>query len=471
MLDVDTRTTILRLHGEGHGVRTIARALSISRNAVKRVVNSGQVQVPIIERTSKPDQHLEEIRELHTSCRGNLVRVWEELLAGGVQIPYSTLTRTCRRHGIGVKEKKRGGKYHFAPGQEMQHDTSPHDVEVEGKKRRLQCASVVLCFSRLMYVQIYPSFNRFWCKVFLTEAAKFFGGTARICMTDNTSVVIAHGTGKNAVPAPEMAAFGERFGFEFAAHEKGDANRSARVERPFHYIEHNFYPGRNFADLEDLNRQALQWCEKVKYRFMKNIQAVPAELFQMERPQLNPLPIHVPEVYQVHKRIVDLEGYVSLYANRYSAPTELIGRRVDVRETQKLVRIFDNHRVVAEHKRLENSRHVRSTLPEHRRRGLWRTNRNPDLPELPEQKALRAAGPGLGKMVVLLRAKHSGRAAQHLRRLHRMFLDYPTDVLEQTVAEALKYGLVDLERIERMVLRNIAGDFFRLPVGNDEKGE
>jgi hypothetical protein len=42
------------------------------------------------------------------------------------------------------------------------------------------------------------------------------------------------------VPVPEMVAFGERFGFEFAAHEIGDANRSARVERPFRFIEGNF---------------------------------------------------------------------------------------------------------------------------------------------------------------------------------------------------------------------------------------
>jgi hypothetical protein len=42
---------------------------------------------------------------------------------------------------------------------------------------------------------------------------------------------------------PEMAAFGERFGFQFAAHAIGNANRSARVERPFHFIEHNFLAG------------------------------------------------------------------------------------------------------------------------------------------------------------------------------------------------------------------------------------
>jgi len=42
------------------------------------------------------------------------------------------------------------------------------------------------------------------------------------------------------VPVPEMAAFAERFGFHFAAHEIGDANRSGRVEKPFALIENNF---------------------------------------------------------------------------------------------------------------------------------------------------------------------------------------------------------------------------------------
>jgi len=49
------------------------------------------------------------------------------------------------------------------------------------------------------------------------------------------------------VPVPEMAAFAERYGFHFQAHEKGDANRSARVERSFRYIETNFLAGRTFG--------------------------------------------------------------------------------------------------------------------------------------------------------------------------------------------------------------------------------
>src|SRR5690606_2880534 len=147
------------------------------------------------------------------------------------------------------------GRYEFGPGEEMQHDTSPHDVLVGGKKRRVQCASLVLCYSRRVYAQVYPRFRRFECRAFLTDALVYLGGAAGRCIVDNTSVVRHHGTGADMVPAAEMLALAQRFGFEFVAHAVGDANRSARVEGPFHYIERNFYPGRTFDSFPDLNRQ------------------------------------------------------------------------------------------------------------------------------------------------------------------------------------------------------------------------
>jgi len=62
-------------------------------------------------------------------------------------------------------------------------------------------------------------------------------------MIDNTHVVVLRGTGREMIPVPEMEAFADRFGFRFVAHERGDANRSARVERPFWFIERNFLAG------------------------------------------------------------------------------------------------------------------------------------------------------------------------------------------------------------------------------------
>src|SRR5690349_5384429 len=61
-------------------------------------------------------------------------------------------------------------------GEEMQHDTSPHEVELAGKKRKVQTASAVLCYSRMLFFQCSPTFQRFDCKVFLTEALRYMGG-------------------------------------------------------------------------------------------------------------------------------------------------------------------------------------------------------------------------------------------------------------------------------------------------------
>lgn len=81
----------------------------------------------------------------------------------------------------------------------MQHDTSPHDVMIGGK-------------------------NRFWVKVFLTEALRFFEGAA--------ARVVARGTGKDAVMAPEMVAYGTRFGFCFEAHALGAFTTSSTTSTP-----------------------------------------------------------------------------------------------------------------------------------------------------------------------------------------------------------------------------------------------
>ncbi len=143
------------------------------------------------------------------------MRVHEELQAQGAVLSYPALTAFCRRHGIGQTPVVPAGQYHFEPGVEMQHDTSPHEVEVGGRKYKAQTASAVLCYSRLLFFQIRPTFQRFDCKVFLTDALRYMGGACARVMIDNTHVVVLRGTGREMIPVPEMEAFGERFGFPF----------------------------------------------------------------------------------------------------------------------------------------------------------------------------------------------------------------------------------------------------------------
>lgn len=215
-------------------------------------------------RAERAEPHEERIRTEFLRCRGNLVRVHEELLASGAELSYSTLTAFCRRRGIGHEPKTPAGSYVLAPGEEMQHDTSPHRAMVGGRLRAFHCASLVLAHSTVGFAQVYPVWNRFWSKVFFTEGFLDFEGAAATCMIDNASIVVASGAGEECGRyRTEMVAFSKRFDFCFVAHELGDANRSAHVERRFHFIENNFYAGRKFSDFDDLNTQLRAWCKRV----------------------------------------------------------------------------------------------------------------------------------------------------------------------------------------------------------------
>ena len=459
MLSQAQRTTILELNAQQVSKREIARVLGVSRVAVRKVLRSNSTTVPELNRAQKAEPHRQQILELFEKCQGNLVRVHEDLVEGGAELSYAALTAFCRRHGIGYAPPTPAGRYDFAPGEEIQHDTSPHELELAGKKRKVQTASAVLCYSRMLFFQCYPNFRRFDCKVFLTEALRFMGGATTRVMIDNTHVVVLRGSGRDMVPVPEMAAFGERFGFQFVAHAIGNANRSGRVERPFHFIENNFLAGRTFRSWEDLNQRAREWCDKVNATYKKHIRAIPRELYAVERLHLKPLPAWIPEVYRLQQRLVDIEGYVALNSNRYSVPVEWIGRRVEVRETKDKIEIQLDARRLVTHRRIAEAEHQRVMLAEHR---PPRGHRDALPDPHPEEKAIVTAAPELADYVAGLKQRSRKVVTLALRQLLRLVREYPREPLLGAVREAGRYGLYDLDRLERMILRRVTREYFLL---------
>jgi hypothetical protein len=423
------------------------------------VVRSNSTAVPELHRPEKAEPYRRQILELFDQCQGNLARVHEELVAAGVELSYPALTAFCRRHHIGYQPPVPAGRFDFSAGEELQHDTSPHELELAGKKRKVQTASAVLCYSRMLFFQCYPTFQRFDCKVFLTDALRYMGGATARVMIDNTHVVVLRGSGRDMVPVPEMAAFAERFGFEFVAHAIGNANRSGRVERPFAFIEGNFLAGRTFRSWEDLNQRAREWCDKVNATYKKHIRAVPRELFAVERLRLKPLPVWIPEIYRLYQRLVDIEGYVALHTNRYSVPADWIGRRVEVRETKDKIEIQVDARRLVTHRRIAEAEHQRITLAEHR---PPRGQRVPRPDPHPEEKAILSAAPELAEYVSGLKQRGRKVVTLALRQLLRFVREYPREPLLGAVQEAVRYGLYDLDRLERMILKRVTREYFLL---------
>jgi hypothetical protein len=89
-----------------------------------------------------------------------------------------------------------------------------------------------------------------------------------------------------------------------------------------------------------------------------------------------------------------------------------------------------------------------------------------------EEQALAATFPALDDYVKALKQKGKKQTTLAFKQLLRMAREYPREPLMAAVTEAAHYGLYDLDRVERMVLRRIANDYFRLePAPGDDDDE
>jgi hypothetical protein len=81
---------------------------------------------------------------------------------------------------------------------------------------------------------------------------------------------------------------------------------------------------------------------------------------------------------------------------------------------------------------------------------------------------LRGHDPVLDAYVTALVGQAHGRGVRPLRRLLEFKRTYPVAPFLAAVAQALRFGLFDLGRLEAMILQQVAGDFFNLDEGDDD---
>ena len=456
---------ILALQRKRTGVRQISRLRKISRNTVRQVIRQPNRQMA--KRHSAYQENIPVVAELFARCKGNVVRVQEILKdEHGCDIPYSSLTRLVRQAGLRQeKTKARAGAYEFGPGEEMQHDTSPHRISLAGKMLTAQCAGLVMAYSRRLFVQYYPAFTRFEAKVFLTEAFRFMDGTCPRCTIDNTSVIVAGGSGPDAQIAPEMQRFGAVFGVRFCPHAVGHADRKARIERQFSYVEGNFLAGRSFDDWRDLNAQAKDWCINVANgKFKRSLRMSPEQAYVLEKPRLQVLPPYLPPAYKILHRLCDVEGYVTVDTNRYSVPERLIGKQLEVHKSWERIQVYFGRRKVAEHPRVMDKRQARVKAPGHHQP---RTRAKACSGPCREEKALKGYHDLLDRYVDELKKRSSGRGVRQLRAILELKRTYPQQAFIKALQDAARYGLYDLRRLEQMILSYVAGDFFRIEDDQD----
>ncbi len=360
---------------------------------------------------------------------------------------------------LGEAKKSRCAKVPDEPGREMQHDTAVYTIIIGGKRVKVIASLLYFrCSSRnpridakMRYLTFYRSFNRFCMKCFFHEALTFFGYSAPVCIIDNTNLARLRGTGKNAVIAPEMEQFARQFGFSYLCHEKGHANRKAGEERSFWTVETNFFPGRSFESLEDLNKQALEWATvRMANRPVSKTCLIPAKAFEYEKSYLVKIPPYLGAPYLHHTRDIDQYGYLSFAGNFYWVPGTARGE-VLVLQYSKTLKVYRSRQFLVEYLLPADGVKNQIFTPD----GLPRPTYKPKDRKHPteqEERKLRAVDKEVDEYLNFVSTQKGREKHKIIRGLFGLYQKVTPCLFIKTIKRALKYRITDMSCIERIAL-------------------
>lgn len=411
---------------------------------------------PQTPRKDRKELDAQVIETVYRQCQGWVKRTHEILTEEkGLSVGYSTLTRRLREMGLATESKKdarcEDGTIYVKPGEEMQQDTSPYIIKLSGKPVRVTASGLYLRYSKMRYVKFYLTFDRFAMKCFFSEALAHWEHSAPRCVIDNTNLAVLRGTGENAVMVPEMAAFARSLGFHWKAHRLRHSNRKGGKERNFWTLETNFFPGREFRDLADLNRQAIEWAT---VRFAKRPQSdtklIPAELFETEKPFLQKLPPYIEPPYRTHDRRTDRYGYVGLRGNFYWVPGT---KQEDLRvvEYAELIKIYRAQECLIEHVKVPEDQRGKEIKPEGVKvRSQFPQNRKLDSGE--EELRIKKRGKVAANYLEYLTTPEGAVRYRHkfIRDLELLSRQLSDPVFLGTLSRAQEYGIRDIPSLERI---------------------
>lgn len=464
MISEERRRVIKVLFGEGKKKKQIARFFDISPKTVRQIL-ADESDTAASSRCDKKEIAPDLLSRLYVRCDGYVQRMHEVLAEEeNIVVGYSTLTRKIRELGIGEKTNTRCCQVDDIPGEEMQHDTTTCRLRIGNSIMAVILSGLYQRWCKIRYIKFYPHFNRFRMKSFFHEALWFWGYSARICVIDNTNLAVLRGTGKDAVFHPEMEAFAKPYGFRWMAHEKGHANRKAGTERNFRTVETNFFPGRTFESIEDLNRQAFEWATShYARRPLSRTRLIPVDLFEEEKPDLIKLPGYIEPPYRLHKRDIDQYGYVAFDANYYWIPGRLRGE-ASVIEYPDRIKIFTANEPPIEYPLPGWGVRNQKFAP----RGALTSPYEPKhiiKPCHEEEAYLRALGSHIGDYLDFVKSGDSGvkQKPKFIRQLYGLSKNAAPDLFAATVKRALEYRLADIERLKKISYQLLQKDLYQIP--------
>jgi len=255
----------------------------------------------------------------------------------------------------------------FAPGECAQVDWGSYgSVNVGETRRRLSFFVMVLCHSRMMYVEFTVSQTMEHFLRCHQNAFHFFGGVAKKIMVDNLkSAVLKRTVGHEPIFNPKYLDFANHYGFVITPCAPGKGNEKGRVESGVGYVKKNFLAGLDIPDFKIMSPAAQNWLDTIaNVRIHGETKKRPVDIFEQERQYLTPVSPREYDIAVISKIRANRQFRVNFDSNRYSVPAEYAGELLDLKAYPDRVCLYHENKLIARHPR-SYDRHKDFEDPDH----------------------------------------------------------------------------------------------------------
>lgn len=489
---------VLRRHAAGESQRAIARATGLSRNTIEKYlrlaagapapgmegVASEPLTALVLARSGRPGplagqgaRRLAELAPYRERIGGwlehdrlRLTRVQELLVREGCPVAYTTLRRFVRAAGLGRAPRATVRLADSAPGELAQMDfgrLGPLVEPASGQRRTVWGLALVLPFSRHSF--LWPLHQQTLEAVIegLEAGWRFFGGIPKRLILDNFPAAVAGTDPLAPCPTRGFLEYSQARGFLIDPARVCHPKDKPHVERQIQYVRERFWKGECFHDLADARARAATWSRDVAgQRIHGTTRQLPLVVFgDQEQAQLLPAPERPYDVPRWSEVKVHPDHHIAFVQALYSVPSTSCpaGTKLEVRGDRELVRIYRRGELVKVHPRMpRGSRHT--DQDDYPQELTVYTTRTPD--RLIQRAA--ALGEPIGAFArQLLSGELPWARLRQGQKLLRLAERYGTERLGAACTRALAFELLDVRRVERILLQALERESLPTPPADE----
>lgn len=357
MIDYETFMKIKTEHAKGLTCPQIAGKLEIDERTVHKWLENGRYsQRKSSPKSSKLDPFKDYILRRLEEYPFSAIQIFQKLQEMEFTGGYTIVKDYVRK--VRPKRVEAFLKLSFAPGECAQVDWGTYGlVNVGSFRRKLNFFVMVMCYSRMMYVEFTVSQTM---EHFLSCHQNAFHrlGVPHKIMIDNLKTgVLKRILGQEPVLNPKYLDFANHYGFRIAPCGVRKGNEKGRVENGVGYVKKNFLAGFEIPDFSIVNPAAIHWLDTISnIRIHGETGKKPIDMFAEEKDSLIPVSSLPYDVATISPVRACKQFRITLETNRYSVPAEYAGQRLTLKTYPDRLCIYHQEKLIARHVRTYDHR-------------------------------------------------------------------------------------------------------------------